>query len=52
MEEIERLMNMPYPSWVRGITPYGSFDEFAKRELKFYDFKREITLDGLKNIEI
>lgn len=52
MEEIEKLMDMPYPSWVRGITPYRSFNEFAKRELKFYDFKREITLDELKDIEI
>lgn len=52
MEEIEKLMDTPYPSWVRGIVSYRSFDEFAKRELKFYDFKREITLDELEDIEI
>lgn len=52
MEEIERLIDSSCPSWVRGITPYRSFDEFAKRELKFYDFKREIALDELKDIEI
>lgn len=50
MEEIERLMNES--CWVKTAVLYNSFDEFARRELKLYDFKHEVTLDELKNIEI
>lgn len=50
MEKIERLMNEP--CWVKTASLYDSFEKFAKRELKFYDFKHEVTLEELKDIEI
>lgn len=50
MEEIERLMNEP--CWVKSATFYISFDDFARKELKLFNFKHEVTLDELKDIEI
>lgn len=52
MEEIEKLMNTPYPKFVKNIQPYSSVSAFIKMELNFYKFMREVTLEELKDIEV
>ena len=52
MEEIERLMNTPYPKFVKNIQPYSSVSVFIEMKLNFYRFMHEVTLEELKDIEI
>lgn len=52
MEEIEKLMNTPYPKFVKNVQPYSSVSVFIKNKLDFYKFMHEVTLEELKNIEI
>lgn len=52
IEEIERLLDSFYPSFVKEVVFYKSFDEFARKELKTYGFKHEVTLEELKDIDI
>lgn len=52
MEEIERFMDTPYPKFVKNVQPYRSVSEFIRKELKFYNFKHEVTLDELEDIKI
>lgn len=52
MEEIERLMNTPYPKFVKNVQSYRSVFEFIRKEMKFYNFKHEVTLEELEDIKI
>lgn len=51
MENIEKLMNSPYPSFIKKVEEYRDFQEFAKRELDFYSFKHEVKIEELENIK-
>lgn len=51
MENIEKLMNSPYPSFIKNVEEYHDLQEFAKIELDFYSFKYEVKMEGLENIK-
>lgn len=51
MENIEKLMNSPYPSFIKNVEEYRDFQEFAKRELDFYSFKHEVKMEELESIK-
>lgn len=49
-DEIDKLMNSPYPRFVRGVEEYDGFESYAKEKLKFYDFMHEVTREELEGI--